>query len=299
MRLHAIYRSHGGENVKGRPGWYGKQRALLSFCRAVAQARRSVDVDVVFLNDGPIPAERLDVMRAWGTPLPFTGGSNRRSYLRALALPRQRDWAGEDLVLLAEDDYLWTPAALTALLAASRTTTADYFAPYSPAPGGAAGTAPDTTLGTAPGAGVAAPGEVRWVPLESTTSTFAARVGALRQDERLLLLCCLSGGDFDHTSCLTLQGVARFGPRDLLRHKPLPPGTGTARTLARNAYLTAMKLAVDVRAQRRPSRRRTLLAASPAVATHMESGWVAPGDWAALARETDEWARTSAAGGEG
>ncbi|MEZ0166398.1 hypothetical protein AB2L27_16675 [Kineococcus sp. LSe6-4] len=270
MGLHVVYRSHGGENSKGRPGWYSKRVGLESFCRALDRVRTErpqTRTEVVFLNDGPVPADRLDLMARWGDPVTIDGGSNRRSYLTALGLPRRRGWDGRDLLLLAEDDYLWRPEALVALLDAAgdpRHAGADYFAPYGQAV-----------------AGTGLP--VRWERLDSTTSTFAARVGALRQDERLLWLCALSGGDFDHTTCLTLQGRRRFGLRELLEHHAPAEGTPAWRSALRRAYLTGTRAAVDVRSLRRPSRRRVLLGARPALATHMEEGWIAPGPWEEIA----------------
>ena len=44
----------------------------------------------------------------------------RVAYLTALGLPRRRDWAGDDVLLLAEDDYLWRPESLVALVDARR-----------------------------------------------------------------------------------------------------------------------------------------------------------------------------------
>ena len=270
VRLHVVYRSHGGENSKGRPPWYSKRVGLESFCRAVAAVRSqrpAADVEVVFLNDGPIPADRAELMRAWGDPVGIVGGSNRRSYLAALALPRRRSWAADDVLLLAEDDYLWRPGALVALVDAVTDPAhagADYFAPY--------GEAVEDT---------GAP--VRWSPVVSTTSTFAARVGALREDERLLVLCALSGGDFDYASCLTLQGRRRFALRELVEHHAPPEGTAAWRSALRRGYLFGMRAAVDLRSLRRPSRRRVLLGAAPALATHMELGWIAPGPWEEIA----------------
>ncbi|WP_432563179.1 hypothetical protein [Kineococcus sp. SYSU DK003] len=270
MRLHVVYRSHGGENSKGRPPWYSKRVGLQSFCRAVDLVRTqrpAADTEVVFLNDGPVPADRLELMRAWGDPVTIEGGSNRRSYLTALGLPRRRGWAPEDLLLLAEDDYLWRPEALVALVDAAgepRHAAAAYFAPYGQ-------DVPDTGL------------PVRWERLESTTSTFAVRVGAVLQDERLLRLCALSGGDFDYASCLTLQGRRRFALRELVEHHDPAPGTPAWRNVLRRGYLLGMRAAVDVRSLRRPSRRRVLLGAQPALATHMEDGWIVPGPWEQIA----------------
>jgi hypothetical protein len=272
-RLHVVYRSHGGENSKDRPDWYSKLVGLESFCRAVDALRTSrpgLDPEVVFLNDGPIPADRLDLMRTWGDPVEVRAGSNRRSYLAGVALARRRGWDGADLVLLAEDDYLWRPESLVSLVDAAndpRGAGADYFAPY--------------------GDAVADDGRpARWAPLRSTTSTFAARVGALREDEGLLRLCAYSGGNFDFATCLTLQGRARFSARELVTHHDAAPGTPAWRSGARAVYLTTLRTAVNLRSLRRPSRRRVLLGAQPALATHMETGWIAPGPWEQIATGT-------------
>lgn len=288
--LHVVYRSHGGENAKGRPSWYSKDLALTSFLTAAARVE---GLDVVFLNDGPIPSKRLETMREGGRVHAITGGSNRASYLAGLKLAVDSAWVDDDLVLFAEDDYLWRPDALTSLAEAGARGRAEYFAPYG------VGTHDDIE-GRVPqwrrprtGRGEeAVPADVvRWVPHESTTSTFAVRVGALREDHKLLVLCCLSGGDFDHTSLLAVQGIPRFTVRDLVRHHP---GTSTnpAKKLARSLYLTAFRTAVDLASVRKPSKRRRLAAADPAVCTHMEDGWLAPapfgeGDyWPSLAART-------------
>ncbi|WP_106209878.1 hypothetical protein [Kineococcus rhizosphaerae] len=272
MRIHVVYRSHGGENSKARPDWYSKLVGLQSFCRAVetlASQRPAAGPEVVFLNDGPIPRDRAQLMAAWGDPVTISAGSNRRSYLTGLSLARRRGWDVHDLVLLAEDDYLWRPETLVSLLDAAcdpRSARADYFAPY-------AEPVPDDGR------------PARWGPVESTTSTFAVRVGALLQDERLLQLCAYSGGDFDYASCLTLQGRRRFSLRELVSHHAEDGGSSPLRALARGAYLTGMRSAVNLRSLRRPSRRRVLLGAQPALATHMEEGWISPGPWERIARD--------------
>jgi hypothetical protein len=293
--LHVVYRSHGGENAKGRPAWYSKQLALLSFLRAVEQVEQRVDV--VFLNDGPIPQERLALMREHGRVAAITGGSNRASYLAGLRAAVRSDWPDEDVVLLAEDDYLWRPDALVSLSGAAATGRAEYFAPYG------VGTHDDVEgrvpqwrrPRTARGEDALPADVVRWVPHESTTSTFAVRLGALRQDHRILVLGCLSGGDFDHTSLLAVQGIPRFRLRDLVSHHPGASSNPAVRA-ARAVYLTAFRSAVDVASLRRPSRRRRLAAADPAVCTHMEDGWLAPAPagraryWEDLAAQTRRWA---------
>lgn len=295
MALRVVYRSHGGENSKDRPDWYSKRLALDSFLGAVRAASAvGVDVDVVFLNDGPIPDERLTPMREHGRVRAITGGSNRASYLAGLLHATRSDWDDTDVVLLAEDDYLWRPDALVSLVGSVRRGRADYWAPYG------VGTHDDVEGRRRPRTGrgeLALPDDaVRWIAHESTTSTFAVRLQALRQDLPLLVLACFSGGDFDLTSCLAVQGIPRFRPVDIVRHHP---GSSTSPVVwaVRFGYLAGLRTAVDLASLRRPSRRRRLLAADPALCTHMELGWVAPAPsgrpryWEELAVQVDRRSR--------
>jgi L-lactate dehydrogenase (cytochrome) len=82
--LRIIYRSHGGENAKNRPPYYSKLLGLASVVRAVRES--GVSPDVVYWNDGPIPIDRLEVMRTTGEVVQIDGGSNRRSYRAAIEL---------------------------------------------------------------------------------------------------------------------------------------------------------------------------------------------------------------------
>ncbi|PRY11408.1 hypothetical protein [Kineococcus rhizosphaerae] len=300
--LHVVYRSHGGENAKGRPSWYSKTLALRSFLRAVEEAGEPVDV--VFLNDGPIPAARLELMRPHGRVRAITGGSNRASYLAGLKLAVRADWSPDDVVLFAEDDYLWRPDALASLLQTAAQRRAEYFAPYGVGThDDIEGRVPQWRRPRAARGESEVPADVvRWVPHESTTSTFAVRVGALREDHALLVVCCLSGGDFDHTSLLAVQGIPRFTLRDLVDHHE-GASSNPAVKLARRAYLVVFRTAVDVGSLRRPSRRRRLAAADPAVCTHMEEGWLAPTPaqrpafWDELAERTAAWDGAGTAAG--
>ena len=63
MTLHLVYRSYGGENLKRRPFYYSKMLALISFVRAATKVR---DAELLFLNDGPIPDDKLAVMSRYG-----------------------------------------------------------------------------------------------------------------------------------------------------------------------------------------------------------------------------------------
>ncbi len=124
-----VYRSHAGENAKNRPGYYSKHIALLSLLRSADGLR---DPEIVFLNDGPIPGARGALMAERGEVVTIAAGSNRASYRAAVA--REAAGAGEagpELVWFAEDDYLYRPEELPALVAGAATVSdADYFSLY-------------------------------------------------------------------------------------------------------------------------------------------------------------------------
>ena len=136
MTLHLVYRSYGGENTKRRPPYYSKLLTLLSFIRA---AERVPDADVVFVNDGPIPEDRLHLMTGAGSVISMgdTAAGMRASYVFALDLPDREGWAADDVVMFVEDDYLFTADAFVALTSAIDDPSIDYFSLY--------GERPDTT----------------------------------------------------------------------------------------------------------------------------------------------------------
>ena len=63
MTHRLVYRSYGGENRKQRPDYYSKVLTLTSFVRAAA---RLPAADIIFLNDGPVPGDRLAIMERFG-----------------------------------------------------------------------------------------------------------------------------------------------------------------------------------------------------------------------------------------
>ncbi|MEI2764230.1 MAG: hypothetical protein V9F82_00840 [Dermatophilaceae bacterium] len=128
-----MYRSYGGENLKGRPPFYSKDLALWSLLRAA----QSAAVRPTFLNDGPIPEARLDVMGSRGEvrSLSQRPAGMRSSYWSALRFAARSSWPDDDVVLFSEDDYLYTPDALVRLAeAADALPGVSYFAPYASTP---------------------------------------------------------------------------------------------------------------------------------------------------------------------
>jgi hypothetical protein len=299
MTLRAVYRSYGGDNRKDRPQGYSKLLCLQSFVRALD----GVDADVVFLNDGPVPDELLALMRSCGRVEQLEGSGMRASYWGALQLAVSTPgWHDDDVVWFSEDDYLYRPDALRALARAARaeqTAGADYFALYGSTPGRSVLRPEEPELpdprGWDPGQPVLV-GEQVWTRLRSTASTFGGRVGALRQDLGIFRLCMWPHRTMlrDHDTCLALQGFSQHSAADLLRPvvQPVLGGGRGLRGAVRQAVLLPFLVATALRAKRRPSRRRTFLAAAPNLATHMEDGRLAPGtDWSRVAEDVRAWAR--------
>ncbi|WP_232303699.1 hypothetical protein [Pseudofrankia sp. DC12] len=251
---------------------------------------------MVFANDGPIPPDRLAMMTRAGEVLPVRCGSNRSSYRLALRLPKARGWAPDDLVWFAEDDYLYTADALSAVVAAAeKLPEADYFTTYSRLRFGADATRRSPTyspLDRSDGDGDAVEiGRVRWYRAVSSTSTFGAWVHTIVADERLLRSAPFVGGAFDHATCLAYQGYRPFGLSQL-GGEPLAPGEHPAlKRFVRRIALTGLRSALNLAALARPEHdRRVLVAPDPDLATHLEEGHLAPGiDWAAEARDVADW----------
>ena len=294
MKLWIVYRSVGTENAKNRPPFYSKKLALASFLRAVENA--GVETGVLFVNDGPIPEDRLSMMSAAGEIVPINGGSNRASYRWVLRLPRLRGWAPDDLVWFAEDDYLYTADAFAELVeAAKRLLDADYFAVYSELRFAQWATRWHPRISDrtrADGDDRAVPiGRVRWYRAVSTTSTFGARVRTLVADEWLLRNAPFVGGAFDHATCLAYQGCRPFEWRRLTDIPASSRWPGPLGEPARRITLATLRALLNSVALALPeNRRRVLVAPDPDLATHMETGLLAPGtDWEAEAEAVRAW----------
>ncbi|MGY2078787.1 hypothetical protein [Modestobacter sp. SYSU DS0657] len=291
MALRVIYRSHGGENRKDRPEFYGKLLGLVSFIRAAGE----LDVEVVYLNDGPIPDDRLRLMQATGEIVELPGLGMRGSYRAALAQATSGRWAPEDLVWFSEDDYLYLPSALRDLSAAAeRIPEAEYFALYASTPSRPAKRDDEPDLRDPSGWRNQAPwtvGDQHWSRIQSTTSSFGARVGALTEDLGVFRFCMVPHRNMlrDHDTCLVLQGFAPHSYTEQARAL-IGLSPGGPRERVRSAALAPFLLATNLRSHRRPTRRRLFVAADPNLATHMEVGLLSPGrNWAELASDTRSW----------
>ncbi len=292
MAVRVIYRSYGGENDKGRPPYYSKAMALQATLRAVQEA----GVEILFINNGPIPEHLVSVMRHHGEIVTLPNVGMRRSFLTGLRLPGQRGWPADDVAYFCEDDYLHKPDAFVALQKAAAGLDASYFALYGPLLDDEDPDVPVWDLQKqdvetvypkgftlTPAVDV---GGWRWKHILSTTSTFGARVGALGKDVGIFRQSGLPHRKMyrDYDMCVTYQGYEAYPWGDLGRELALRNGV-------RQAALVPFKAAMNLRSHRRPGNRHKLVCAAPNLATHLESAFLAPGhDWAALAAETMAWA---------
>lgn len=299
MRLCVVLRSYGGDNDKNRPDFYSKDLALASFLRAARTASENGhDVLVVFANDGPIPADRLATMRRSGEVRETADGpvGLLDSYRFALDLPDALGLSDDDAIAYVEDDYLLLADAFSALAdGLEHLSDVDYFAISGSRPTDMDDKAQRDFHG-APQVWHALPDRQAagrtWINVMSVTSTFAARVGALRADRDIheLVMRPFRNRFFDHEMCLIYQGVRPYHGKDYFFGLPgdfVPGLRGVARAIRLLPY--RFELNARARAQTTP---HPLYALAPPMATHLELGVMWPDrDWEAEARDVRDWAR--------
>jgi hypothetical protein len=291
--LHIVYRSYGGENKKSRPGYYSKLLALMSFVEAVEELKRAQgELEVIYLNDGPIAADCLSVMTRTGEVMQRSGLRLRGSMRAALALPFDRGWAPDDIVWFAEDDYLYLPNAFLALVTAARVCPdASYFGLYaqigSKLPSGnplEENRVPDGWHGSEPIYVLGHP----WFRALSTTSTFGGRVRALIEDRLMMQIAMMTGGAWDHSICLMYQGFIPYSAaalREWLRD------ARTKRSVFYCGALLAARIGLNgyqaLRSTIGRTGKRILISPDPALITHLETIHMATGtDWGMVAAGT-------------
>ncbi|HEY6798034.1 MAG TPA: glycosyltransferase [Kineosporiaceae bacterium] len=294
--LRLVYRSYAGENWKNRPAFYTKRLALLSFARAVEAS--GAELEVLFINDGPVPDEILEIQRPLGRVIELPRVGMRRSYLQGLRAPSALGWADDDLVWYSEDDYLYRPDAFTHLVAAAKALPeADYFALYGVAYGRQPeGEVPPRPRGWQPSVAGTVDG-VRWERILSTASSFGGRAGAFKADFGIFKFCTVPHRTMyrDHDTCVVVQGFEPHPYGELLRGLVSADGR-SAKRWARDASLLPFLVATNVRAHRRLANRRLFVAAVPNLVTHLEADKLAPGTrWDQVALDVEAWAAARAA----
>lgn len=292
MRLHVIFRSYGGENRKPRPAFYDKRTALASLL--MASESSTVDHEITFLNDGPVPDDLLELMKSSGVVAGEERLGHLSSYLRAIDIAVESSWPDTDLVLFSEDDYLYHPSALDQLAGAAMSIPeTDYLSPYGSTVADLAGS---DVIDRLPVGGMEQPawtvGEQTWVRGVAHTNTFAARLGVLRADRRLFRQATWplrKRVHWDTEVCLAYQGYRPFPWGPALRDLVLPAGPGLERRL-KSWALAPFKVTLNLRSYRRPSHRRLLALPDPSLAAHLEVGLVpASRDWESIEAASRAW----------
>lgn len=295
-RLKIVVRSYGGENDKNRPAYYSKLLALASVVRAASTVP---EAELLFLNDGPVPPDRLALMERFGPVHQIADEPQgmRASYWYALNLPDRLGWSDDHVVFYVEDDYLFTADAFTSLArAAEGLEEASYFGLYGERPD--YDDPADRHRFSVPRGWRAQParqvGPDVWFNLTSTASTFGARVGALRADLPIFRQCMrpFKRRYLDHETCLIYQGCVPYHGRELLTGLPhdfvLSP-----RGVLRSAFLLPFRLALNVRARQR-RQAHYLYVLTPNKATHLEHPVISRDrDWASEAAAVARWADAS------
>ena len=282
MKLHAVYRATGKTNDKPRPSGFSKRRSLESFLRAWRACPAAGEL--VFQTDGEIPAAELALMEEAGRVVPRAGLNLTSSYWAALETAFGAGWPDTDLVYFGEDDYLYRPEAFAAVIsAAGALPEADYLAPYATIGHLMPNGEPlHEGLRRPPRGGelLARVDDVAWHRATSHTLSYAVRLGALRRDRLVHNLALRASGAFDHTICLTCQGLVPYTPRELIEPLHTPPGVPASRRakiVVWRLVLSALALTYRVRGA------RVIAAPQPALTSHCEVGLMAAAtDWDAL-----------------
>ncbi len=289
-----IYRSYGGENVKGRPDYYSKALCLASFLRAAEHA----SVVPLFLNDGPIDPDLVALMSRHGDVIQLSHRplGMRASYRAAIEHPLKSGWGDSDVAYFCEDDYLHREEAFTALgEAAASIADASYFALYG-------GTPLHPVFG--PGVDLRFPPGWRhhpdavvsgspWVNIPSTASTFGARVSALRADVAIIRqgMVPYRSRLLDHETCLVVQGQRPYTAGEVVLGPAATRFRRGPKALAANAVQAPFRLAFNLRSLSRRRRPHLMYAPDPNLACHLETTFMSPGvDWDAEAARAAEWA---------
>jgi hypothetical protein len=201
MRVFAIYRTYDGENAKPRLPYYSKLLAFQSFLLSWRQlpSRRLI----VAINGPTMPSDLLRLYERYADEVRYIAEKgNKQTYRIAL------DWVGEaerdDLVYLAEDDYLYQTSAFPQLVtAAERFADVDYFTLYDHLDRYTR--TDDARVGRPEFIRLA--GDRHWRVVESTCSTYAARASTLKTDRAVLQLLCRTGRIRDRLGWRMTQGI--------------------------------------------------------------------------------------------
>jgi len=201
-RIEIFYRSTGGESSEDRPSYYSKGLCLASMLAAARAVHPSPAI--TFVNDGPMPDDRVAVMEGAGKVVPLPGLGNSASYRQTLQMAL--DAPDDAVVYLAEDDYLYRRDALRRLAdALVELPGVDYFTLYDHLD---RYTRSDDAMGGL--SRIFVPAGHHWRSVESTCMTFAARAETLRRDSWIHRYCTRRSAPDDRKLWRMTQGTTKY-----------------------------------------------------------------------------------------
>lgn len=198
-----LYRSTGDEKKEGRPVFFAKLLCLHSLLQSVQYVQPPANI--VFINDGHMPNDRLWIMQSHGKIVSLEGIGNSQSYRVALDMALQLP--DDQIVYFAEDDYLYTPSAFTQMLDLFRDLPViNYVTPYDH---------PDRYTRTDDARGgfsrVYIAGGMHFRTVESTCMTYGARVKSLRSDAWIHRLFTKFNTPRDRGMWRMILGLKQYG----------------------------------------------------------------------------------------
>lgn len=205
MKLHIIYRSTGPDSKSHiRPKYFNKTVGLKSFLSAVNKVRHEIG-DIIFMNDGEMPVDRVKLMESAGKVTPLPGLGNSGSFRAAFNLVKDKDWDDDDIIYFAEDDYLYKENSLSLLIeGAKNIKKADYFTLYDhPDRYSRTDDAKKTEY-------VFFSGTIHWRSVESTCISFGARVGAIKKNLWLFKIGTIRPIPKDRHIFRAVQGIGQY-----------------------------------------------------------------------------------------
>ncbi|MEM6625619.1 MAG: hypothetical protein AAF719_02845 [Pseudomonadota bacterium] len=294
-KFHVVYRSYGPSNKKSRPPYFSKLLALASLVRSAEEAGSRVNL--VFLNDGPIPKEILSLMETAGEVVNYERLGFSGSYKEGFSFPIQRDWDDDDFVWFSEDDYLYKPNAIPRLIAAvERLPFSDYLALYGAIGDRGPEGGPLPSYAPAPKGWSDEPvvdvDGHKWRRGLSTTSTFGARVRAIREDQRVIVWPLAAGKTgLDHAVCLMYQRQTPYTWSSLAKDLFFASAAPNFNIRVKRFFAAPIRGAFNLATYMRPDYKRQLFTADPPLATHLEDGMLGYGsDWKLEAESCAKWA---------
>lgn len=182
-----FYRTCEGENTASRPNWYSKELCLRSMLLSYELLRWETTSSFTLLFDGFLNFydEWSKTLRKFIEPKGDIIESRRQGNVNSVmhAIYRATEQPEENIVIFAEDDYLWLAPALVSLYQALTQLPVHYATPYDHPvryqpeyPGGADCPHRCNTIYIT--------GERHWRTQESTCMTFASTSRILNEDIR-------------------------------------------------------------------------------------------------------------------